>query len=115
VPGDLKCSLDDHKFRGAEIDCFNIYAPVCLQSRNGTNYSSSYVRKRNTTMPLPSISSSSSREIILQSLVTHTLTLSVAIVIFFQLPGYDPCTEHYIKSYLNNVEVQKALQARIGN
>ncbi|RLN35553.1 serine carboxypeptidase II-3-like [Panicum miliaceum] len=73
VPGDMKCSLDDHKFRGAEIDCFNIYAPVCLRSRNGTNYSSS------------------------------------------NLPGYDPCSEHYIKSYLNNLEVQKALHARIGN
>lgn len=28
-----------------DIDVFNIYAPVCLQSSNGTYYSSSYVRK----------------------------------------------------------------------
>ncbi|KAF8781132.1 hypothetical protein HU200_001109 [Digitaria exilis] len=67
------CEEEDHTVQGGKIDCFNIYAPVCLKSLNGTYYSNSY------------------------------------------LPGYDPCSEHYVKSYLNNLEVQKALHARIRN
>ncbi|OEL21227.1 Serine carboxypeptidase-like 40 [Dichanthelium oligosanthes] len=38
----LKCTLPEHTFEGAKIDCFNLYAPVCLRSRNGTYSSSSY-------------------------------------------------------------------------
>jgi serine carboxypeptidase-like clade 2 len=43
LPDDLLYSLADRTLRGAKIDCFNIYAPICLQLRNGTHYSSSYV------------------------------------------------------------------------
>jgi serine carboxypeptidase-like clade 2 len=43
LPKDLGCLLSDRTLTGAKIDCFNIYAPICLQSRNGTHYSSSYV------------------------------------------------------------------------
>jgi serine carboxypeptidase-like clade 2 len=36
VPDDFKCLLTDRLLKGAKIDCFNIYASLCLQSRNGT-------------------------------------------------------------------------------
>ncbi|XP_062193852.1 serine carboxypeptidase 1-like [Phragmites australis] len=68
---DWPCFVAAHSFQKGNIDRYNIYAPVCLQSRNGTYYSSSY------------------------------------------LPGYDPCSYYYIEPYLNNLEVQKALHARI--
>lgn len=66
-------NASEHTFEGGRMDCFNLYAPVCLQSPNGTYYSSSH------------------------------------------LPGYDPCSDHYVRSYLNSVEVQEALHARIRN
>ncbi|CAN6210960.1 unnamed protein product [Urochloa humidicola] len=73
IPDDYKYSVGDHTIGGTTMDSFDIYAPVCLQSRNnGTYYSSSF------------------------------------------LPGYDPCSEHYVQAYLNNPEVQKALHARNG-
>ncbi|OQU89627.1 hypothetical protein SORBI_3002G229300 [Sorghum bicolor] len=58
--------------RRGNIDKYNIYAPVCLQSDNGTNFASSH-----------------------------------------SLPGYDPCSIHYIEPYLNNHEVKQALHARV--
>lgn len=67
-----QCLVAAQSFSSGNIDSYNIYAPICLQSsRDGTYYSSSY------------------------------------------LPGYDPCIDHYIDIYLNGLEVQKALHARI--
>jgi serine carboxypeptidase-like clade II len=37
-------NASEHTFEGGRMDCFNLYAPVCLQSPNGTYYSSSHVR-----------------------------------------------------------------------
>ncbi|KAL6655431.1 hypothetical protein ACP70R_006257 [Stipagrostis hirtigluma subsp. patula] len=68
---DWPCFVAAHSFQRGNIDRYNIYAPVCLKSRNGTYYSSGY------------------------------------------LPGYDPCSNHYIEPYLNNLKVKKALHARV--
>jgi serine carboxypeptidase-like clade 2 len=38
------CGQAKDSFRTGHIDAYNIYAPICLVSRNGTLYSSSYVR-----------------------------------------------------------------------
>ncbi|KAL6844878.1 hypothetical protein ACP4OV_025537 [Aristida adscensionis] len=40
---DWPCFVAAHSFQRGNIDRYNIYAPVCLQSRNGTSYSSSYL------------------------------------------------------------------------
>ncbi|KAK3133553.1 hypothetical protein QOZ80_6AG0537980 [Eleusine coracana subsp. coracana] len=65
------CSEPWRWYNKGNINIYDIYVPVCLQSSNGTYYSSSY------------------------------------------LPGYDPCIDNYVETYLNSVEVQKALHARI--
>jgi serine carboxypeptidase-like clade II len=41
---DWPCFVAAHSFQKGNIDRYNIYAPVCLQARNGTYYSSSHVR-----------------------------------------------------------------------
>ncbi|KQJ90550.1 hypothetical protein BRADI_4g32421v3 [Brachypodium distachyon] len=68
---DWQCFVATHASQKGNIDLYNIYAPICLQSYYGTYHSSSY------------------------------------------LAGYDPCIDHYTETYLNNLEVQAALHARI--
>ena len=58
VPHDLCSNATEHTFEAGKIDCYNLYAPVCLQSPNGTYYSSSFVRTVSNTMPCRSNSSS---------------------------------------------------------
>jgi serine carboxypeptidase-like clade II len=41
---DWPCFVAAHSFQRGNIDKYDIYAPVCLQSDNGTYYSSSHVR-----------------------------------------------------------------------
>lgn len=55
-------NASEHTFEGGRMDCFNLYAPVCLQSPNGTYYSSSHVRYVPSArhMPCPWNSSRSS-------------------------------------------------------
>lgn len=38
VPHDLCSNATEHTFEGGKMDCYNLYAPVCLQSPNGTYY-----------------------------------------------------------------------------
>ncbi|CAL5081823.1 unnamed protein product [Urochloa decumbens] len=69
---DWQCFVAAHAFQKGNIDTYNIYAPLCLQARNGTYYASSH-----------------------------------------SMPGYDPCSYHYIEPYLNNHAVKQALHARV--
>lgn len=52
-------------------------------------------------------------------MASHKLTLTLTKLcsfsnfLFCQLAGYDPCIDHYTETYLNNLEVQAALHARI--
>ncbi|CAN6196224.1 unnamed protein product [Urochloa humidicola] len=69
---DWQCFVAAHAFQKGNINTYNIYAPICLQARNGTYYSSSH-----------------------------------------SMPGYDPCSDHYIQAYLNKHAVKQALHARL--
>ncbi|ONM55533.1 Serine carboxypeptidase-like 40 [Zea mays] len=50
-----------------------------------------------------------------RSILQYTDTEVLQLIPVCQLPGYDPCSDHYVRSYLNSVEVQEALHARIRN
>ncbi|KAL6592677.1 hypothetical protein ACP70R_049352 [Stipagrostis hirtigluma subsp. patula] len=62
---------EERLFDDGNINYYNMYAPICIQSPNETSHSSSY------------------------------------------FPGYDPCFDDYVNVYFNNLEVKKAIHARI--